>query len=219
MRQESCAQAFTISLKKGKALDLQQRQEYHGGSVFWSPHKLREARAREAVRERDETEEKLQKARSKKQREEARLQRQDELEERHHLTINLKAAWRKADAYYLKLDDSPAYYVAVCLYLYYKHYCENSWADKAGRPSTLSDIDDAIKALVSYNKGSSELNLDEYEQWRKYEPMWTKKQYNNGNVHLAARGGFTIPEKAAAAYTDEEMAMKYGVDDWDEPSQ
>ncbi|KAF7569907.1 hypothetical protein PtrM4_123220 [Pyrenophora tritici-repentis] len=136
-----------------------------------------------------------------------------------HLTINLKAAWRKADAYYLKLDDSPAYYVAVCLYLYYKHYCENSWADKAGRPSTLSDIDDAIKALVSYNKGSSELNLDEYEQWRKYEPMWTKKQYNNGNVHLAARGGFTIPEKAAAAYTDEEMAMKYGVDDWDEPSQ
>ncbi|KAA8626807.1 hypothetical protein PtrV1_02487 [Pyrenophora tritici-repentis] len=82
MRQESCAQAFTISLKKGKALDLQQRQEYHGGSVFWSPRKLREARAREAVRERDETEEKLQKARSKKQREEARLQRQDELEER-----------------------------------------------------------------------------------------------------------------------------------------
>ncbi|KAI1663219.1 hypothetical protein L13192_07945 [Pyrenophora tritici-repentis] len=38
-------------------------------------------------------------------------------------------------------------------------------------------------------------------------------------AHLAARGGFTIPEKAAAAYTDEEMAMKYGVDDWDEPSQ
>ncbi|KAI1683457.1 DUF4670 multi-domain protein [Pyrenophora tritici-repentis] len=68
--------------KKGKALNLQQRQEYHGGSVFWSPRKLREARAREAVRERDETEEKLQKLRSKKQREEARLQRQDELEER-----------------------------------------------------------------------------------------------------------------------------------------
>ncbi|KAI1689714.1 hypothetical protein KJE20_02892 [Pyrenophora tritici-repentis] len=53
--------------KKGKALDLQQRQEYHGGSVFWSPRKLREARAREAVRERDETEEKLPKAWAKKQ--------------------------------------------------------------------------------------------------------------------------------------------------------
>ncbi|KAF7578265.1 Membrane-bound metallopeptidase [Pyrenophora tritici-repentis] len=68
--------------KKGKALDLQQRQEYHGGSVFWSPRKLREARARKAVRERDETEEKLQKAWAKKQRKEAQLQRQVELEEK-----------------------------------------------------------------------------------------------------------------------------------------
>ncbi|KAI1522067.1 hypothetical protein PtrSN001C_011989, partial [Pyrenophora tritici-repentis] len=48
--------------KKGKALDLQQRQEYHGGSVFWSPRKIREARARE--------------------RDEAQLQRQVELEEK-----------------------------------------------------------------------------------------------------------------------------------------
>lgn len=222
-----------------------------------------------------------------------------------HLAINLKAAWRKADEYYSKLDDLPAYYAAVCLHSHYKHYCKNSWADKAGwldtnnaafrqlwalykpvaalnsrsRPSTLSDIDDAIDALVSHHKGSSELNLDEYEQWRKYEPMWTKTQYNNGNVvrywidlapkypnlsRLAidilaipasscecerlfselgdlleprrrkngaqllaalqlirswARRGFTIPNEAAAAYTDEEMTMKYGVDDWDEPPQ
>jgi hypothetical protein len=61
--------------KKSKALNLQQRQEYHGGAVHWSPRKLREARAREAVRERDETEEKLQKVRAKKQREDAPLQR------------------------------------------------------------------------------------------------------------------------------------------------
>jgi hypothetical protein len=68
--------------KKGKALDLQQRQEYHGGAVFWSPRKMREARAREAVQEQDEIEEKLQRARAKKQREEAQLQRQVELEEK-----------------------------------------------------------------------------------------------------------------------------------------
>ncbi|KAI1521984.1 hypothetical protein PtrSN001C_012020, partial [Pyrenophora tritici-repentis] len=68
--------------KKGKALNLQQRQEYHAGSVFWSPRKLREAQAREAVRERDEMEEKLQKAQAKKQRKEAQLQRQVELEQR-----------------------------------------------------------------------------------------------------------------------------------------
>jgi hypothetical protein len=63
-------------------LYLQQRQEYHCGAVHWSPRTLREARAREAVRERDETEEKLQKVRAKKQREDARLQRQVELEEK-----------------------------------------------------------------------------------------------------------------------------------------
>ncbi|KAI1523523.1 AAA-10 domain containing protein, partial [Pyrenophora tritici-repentis] len=63
-------------------LDLQQRQEYHGGSVFWSPRKIREARAREVVRERDKIEEKLQKAQAKKQREEVQLQRQVKLEEK-----------------------------------------------------------------------------------------------------------------------------------------
>jgi hypothetical protein len=68
--------------KKSKGLDLQQRREYHGGAVHWSPRKLREARAREAVRERDEMEKKLQKARNKKQREEAQLQCQVELEEK-----------------------------------------------------------------------------------------------------------------------------------------
>jgi hypothetical protein len=68
--------------KKSKPLDLQQRQEYHGGAVFWSPRKLREARARETVRERDEIEQKLQKARAREQRDEAQAQRQVELEQR-----------------------------------------------------------------------------------------------------------------------------------------
>ncbi|RAQ98850.1 hypothetical protein DDE82_008841 [Stemphylium lycopersici] len=78
--------------KKGKALDLQQRREYHGGTVHWSPRKLREARAREAVRERDETEKKLQKAQAKKQRKEAQLQRQVELEQRRVERQRLKEA-------------------------------------------------------------------------------------------------------------------------------
>jgi hypothetical protein len=84
--------------KKGKALDLQQRQEYHGGAVHWSPRKLREARAREAVRERDEIEEKLQKARAKKQREEAQLQRQVELEEKRVERQRLKEIREKERA-------------------------------------------------------------------------------------------------------------------------
>jgi hypothetical protein len=68
--------------KKSKALDLQQRQEYHGGAVFWSPRKVREARARESIQQRDEIEKKLQKAQAKKEREEAQLQRQIEVEQR-----------------------------------------------------------------------------------------------------------------------------------------
>ncbi|EUC42866.1 hypothetical protein COCMIDRAFT_102393 [Bipolaris oryzae ATCC 44560] len=74
---------------KGKALDLQQRKEYHGGAVFWSPRKFREARAREAVREHEEMEEKLQKARAKKDREETQLQRQAEREEKRTERLRL----------------------------------------------------------------------------------------------------------------------------------
>jgi hypothetical protein len=48
--------------KCGKPLGLQQRQEYHGGAVLWSPRKVREACARETVREREEKELQLQKA-------------------------------------------------------------------------------------------------------------------------------------------------------------
>ncbi|KAF1950452.1 hypothetical protein CC80DRAFT_496873 [Byssothecium circinans] len=52
--------------KKSKALDLQQRKEYNGGAVFWSPSKIREARAREQVRAPDDKELKAQAALYKK---------------------------------------------------------------------------------------------------------------------------------------------------------
>jgi hypothetical protein len=42
--------------KRSKPLDLQQRKEYHGGFVFWSPMKVREARVRQTVKERGEKE-------------------------------------------------------------------------------------------------------------------------------------------------------------------
>jgi len=42
--------------KHSKPLNLQQRQEYHGGSVFWSPRKVREARVRQAAKEREKKE-------------------------------------------------------------------------------------------------------------------------------------------------------------------
>jgi hypothetical protein len=42
--------------------------------------------------------------------------------------INLHAAWAKANEYYTKLDDSPAYYAATILYPYYKYYYDRAWA-------------------------------------------------------------------------------------------
>jgi hypothetical protein len=46
---ESLREAVVIKKKHkkhGRALDLQQREEYHGGAVLWSPCKVREANIR-----------------------------------------------------------------------------------------------------------------------------------------------------------------------------
>jgi hypothetical protein len=51
---------------KGKTLDLQQRKEFHGSAMFWSPRKVREANAHKQVKQRDTAEEMLQKSRCKK---------------------------------------------------------------------------------------------------------------------------------------------------------
>jgi hypothetical protein len=52
--------------------------------------------------------------------------------------------------------------------------------DDKGRQAR-GDIDDAIDAIADHDN-SDNLYLDELEQWRKYEPKWTEKQYNDGNV-------------------------------------
>jgi hypothetical protein len=127
-----------------------------------------------------------------------------------HLKINLKAAWAKADNYYTKLDQSPAYYAAVCLHPYYKYYCDNSWINKPEwlnsakadfqrlwstyKPqqpcprqptTTLNGIDDMIGAFVRRNGGRSGSGAapdDEYERWKATEPSWSEEQYH-GNGH------------------------------------
>jgi hypothetical protein len=40
--------------QRSNKLDLQQREEYHGGAVLWSPRKIREARVRETEKQREE---------------------------------------------------------------------------------------------------------------------------------------------------------------------
>lgn len=79
--------------KKRNHLDLQQREEYHSAGVFWSPRKLREANAREAVKQSEAERERLQKTHDKelkavaslyrkKQAEAAKVARQEAAEER-----------------------------------------------------------------------------------------------------------------------------------------
>ncbi|KAF1973754.1 hypothetical protein BU23DRAFT_580220 [Bimuria novae-zelandiae CBS 107.79] len=38
--------------------------------------------------------------------------------------------YKKANNYYSKLDNSPAYYAAIILYSMYKYYCDKAWAKK-----------------------------------------------------------------------------------------
>jgi hypothetical protein len=48
--------------QRGKTLPLDQGEEYHGGAVFWSPSKVKEARDRLQQQEREEEQQQLQKA-------------------------------------------------------------------------------------------------------------------------------------------------------------
>ena len=43
------------------------------------------------------------------------------------------------------------------------------------------DIDDTIDAIADYHADENDY-VDELEQWRKYEPQWTRTQYAQGNV-------------------------------------
>tara|TARA_R110002003_G_scaffold2091_4_gene24026 strand:+ start:996 stop:1595 length:600 start_codon:yes stop_codon:yes gene_type:complete len=84
--------------KKGKALDLQQRQEYHGGATFWSPRKIREARYREKVLQQEKEEEQLAKAEAKELQQAARLYKQKIAEEKRVAREAAKVAKAQAKA-------------------------------------------------------------------------------------------------------------------------
>lgn len=89
--------------KKSKPLDLQQRQEYHGGAVVYSPRKVNEARWRERVLQEQKLDEERAKAEAKelekaaklceeKMREERKLQRQRNKEAKEKEAAEKRAA-------------------------------------------------------------------------------------------------------------------------------
>jgi len=62
--------------KKGKALPLETDEDWHGGVVFWSPKKVREAARRQKQTEQEEEEKRLQKASEKDLKEAQKLVKQ-----------------------------------------------------------------------------------------------------------------------------------------------
>jgi rubrerythrin len=68
--------------KRRKPLDLQQRQEYHSRTIFWSPDKIQEAQARRVVIECEEHERQLQKANNKELKAAAKLYKEKIAEEK-----------------------------------------------------------------------------------------------------------------------------------------
>jgi hypothetical protein len=133
----------------------------------------------------------------------------------NHFAINLCAAWEKAKHYFVKLNDSPAYYATTSLHPAYKHYCDNAWRDKpewlaaaqlafqklwgtykdnpalppapaASRARTNNDLNDAIASMMEPHQGiEASNNLDEYTRW-KLEP-WVPSGDNPITYWLSRR--------------------------------
>jgi hypothetical protein len=82
----------------GKPLDLQQRKEYHGGAVFWSPRKVREARARQTIKEREEKEEQHRKSQRKEQQRLEKERKEREKQEKREEREAAKAVKEKEKA-------------------------------------------------------------------------------------------------------------------------
>jgi hypothetical protein len=66
--------------KQGKALSLEALEEYHGGAVFWSPSKVKEARDRLQHQETEEEQQRLRKVEAARLRDEARQEKARNIE-------------------------------------------------------------------------------------------------------------------------------------------
>lgn len=76
--------------KRGKPLQLQQPEDYHGGAVFWSPTKIREARDREEQQAYEEIEIQQQKAEAIRLREERKAEKALQLQNRKDMRASAR---------------------------------------------------------------------------------------------------------------------------------
>jgi hypothetical protein len=78
--------------KRGKALPLQAAEEYHGGAVFWSPGKVKDARDRLHQQELEEEQQRLQKAEKARDREDQRQAKARDIEARRKARAEARIA-------------------------------------------------------------------------------------------------------------------------------
>jgi membrane protein involved in colicin uptake len=79
---QQALQLKTKHQKHSKPLNLQQRRNWRGGAVLWSPRKIREANTRLAIKEREAEEEKVAKAQRKVDRANNKLEKEKEAEKK-----------------------------------------------------------------------------------------------------------------------------------------
>jgi hypothetical protein len=84
--------------KWGKPLLLEEPEEYHGGAVFWSPRKVKEARDRQQLKEREEEQLQQQKAETKRHREEARQAKAAVVQARRQAKVEVRISREKEKA-------------------------------------------------------------------------------------------------------------------------
>jgi hypothetical protein len=84
-----------------KPLNLQQRRNWRGGTVLWSPRKIREANTRLAIKEREEEEERVAKAQRKVDRANKKLKNKKEAERKR-----VEREKKKVDQQKKKADEA-----------------------------------------------------------------------------------------------------------------
>jgi hypothetical protein len=84
--------------KRGKALPLEAEEEYHGGAVFWSPRKVKEARDRQLQQGLEEEQQRLQKAEIARDREAQRQAKAQAIEARRKARAEARISRQAAKA-------------------------------------------------------------------------------------------------------------------------
>ena len=82
--------------KRGKPLLLEEPEEYRGGAVFWSPRKVKEARDRQQLKEREAQQLQQQKAEANRHREESRQTKAEVVQARRQAKAEARI-WREKE--------------------------------------------------------------------------------------------------------------------------